>query len=213
MAEYETTVKEKSGIAEFLGDMLDIIETGLGSIFVLFLLLTYLFLPVSVDGGSMQPTLYNGDTLLMLRKLWMPSNGSIVVIDDQEGLSFSEEGTTEENSGLNRIIVKRLIAQGGQEVNIDFDNGTVAVDGVQLQEPYIADLTKRDDSCGRVQYPIIVPEGYVFVMGDNRNHSTDSRNPNVGVIPEDLILGQAVLRTDRDEKLRTSWTEKFALLF
>ena len=212
MAEIETTEKKHSAAAEFFGDMLDIIETGLGSIFVLLLLLTYLFLPVSVEGGSMQPTLYSGDTLLMLRKLWMPSNGSIVVIDDQEGLTFSEEGTTE-NSGLNRIIVKRLIAKGGQEINIDFVNHTVAVDGVQLVEPYIAELTERDDSYGNVKYPFTVPEGYVFVMGDNRNHSTDSRNPAVGVIPEDLILGKAVLRTDRDETLRTSWTEKFALLF
>lgn len=202
--------KKESGFAEFFGDMMDIIETGFASIFILILLLSYLFLPVGVEGGSMQPTLYNGDTLLMLRKMWMPSVGAIVVINDTEGLVINQDGQKEVN-GLNRVLVKRLIAVGGQEVNIDFENGTVAVDGQQLQESYIAELTHRND--GAFEYPVTVPEGYVFVMGDNRNHSTDSRSTSVGMIPEDLILGQAVIRTDRDENNRNSWSERFALLF
>jgi len=206
----EAEPKKKGELAEFFGDMLDIIETGLGSIFILLLLINYVFLPVAVEGGSMQNTLMPGDKLLMFKTYWRPAAGSIVIIDDKQGALLSD-GEPEAVSGMDKVLVKRLIAYGGQELNIDTENGTVAVDGVQLQEPYIAELTKRDD--GAFDYPITIPEGYVFVMGDNRMHSTDSRSPSVGLVPEEQILGRAIVRIDRDEKLRTSWTEKFALLF
>lgn len=202
--------EKKSAAAEFFGDMLDIVETGLISIFVFLLLLTYAFLPVTVEGGSMQNTLQPGDRLLMLKTPWLPSTGSIVVVDNHSG-ALLEDGKVEKIDGLGKILVKRLIAVGGQEINIDSDNGTVAVDGVQLQESYIADLTKRDD--GAFEYPFVVPEGYVFVMGDNRMHSTDSRSPSVGLIPVESVLGRAVVRIDREEDKRADWKEKYALLF
>lgn len=210
MAEAE---REKSKAGGFVGDLLDILETALVTVFVFLLIFSFVLCPVSVDGSSMVPTLYNEDKLLMLRHFVMPSNGSIVVIDDSRGAIFTDDTHTalQETPGLDIVIIKRLIAHAGQQVNIDFENGTVAVDGQQLAESYIADLTTRND--GAFTYPFTVPEGYVFVMGDNRLHSTDSRNPSVGLIPEEQILGKALFRFERDSELCTSWKDAYGLLF
>ncbi|MBQ3404843.1 MAG: signal peptidase I, partial [Oscillospiraceae bacterium] len=88
------------------------------------------------------------------------------------------------------LLVKRVVATGGQTVDIDFDAGIVYVDGQPLQEDYTAELTYvREDFQGEV----LVPEGYVFVMGDNRNHSSDSRSDRVGVVDARRIIGKAYL--------------------
>ena len=88
-------------------------------------------------------------------------------------------------------IIKRVIAVAGQTVDIDFSRGIVMVDGQVLEEPYISEPTymKRD-----VQFPVTVPEGCVFVMGDNRNRSLDSRDSSIGMIDQQSILGKAVFR-------------------
>ena len=142
-----------------------------------------------------------------------PKNGQIVVIDDQESGLFEDAAQQRvvKTTGAGMVLVKRLIAKGGQEIDIDFENGTVKVDGVTLDEPYIADPTTRDEFAFR--YPFTVPEGYVFVMGDNRLHSMDSRSPQVALIPESEILGTALFRYDRNEENREKWTERFDYLF
>lgn len=91
-------------------------------------------------------------------------------------------------------IIKRVIAVAGQTVNIDFEKGVVSVDGVELDEPYTRTLTNRQ---GDVEFPVYVPEGYIFVLGDNRNDSLDSRYTQIGdggLVDVRYVLGHAVLR-------------------
>ena len=196
-------------LRSFLGDALDIAEAAVLTVFLFLLVFAYILRPVTVDGSSMKPTLYDEDQLLVFNTPFGPKNGNIVVIDDQKSGLFAdpEQHVVFESNGLGIVIIKRLIAQGGQEVNIDFENGTVAVDGQQLVEPYIADLTTRND--GAFSYPLTVPEGYLFVMGDNRLGSTDSRNPAVALVPADQVVGVAVARYGRNAELITSWTDRF----
>ena len=209
----EQTQKRKHGAFGVLGDLMDIIEAGLMTVFLFLLLFAYLVRPVTVDGGSMNPTLLNKDQILILMTLYEPKNGQIVVLDDKISAQFRDAEQTQvtEKEGANLVLVKRLIAKGGQTIDIDASQGTVRVDGVLLDEPYIADPTTDDD--GAFQYPMTVPEGYIFVMGDNRLCSMDSRSPQVALIPEREILGTALFRYDRDEEQRTKWTERFDYLF
>ena len=96
-----------------------------------------------------------------------------------------------DSASIEDTLVKRIIATEGQVVDIDFNEGVVYVDGVALDEPYTNTPTnEREGFTG----PVTVPEGYVFVMGDNRNGSTDSRDSRIGLIDERQILGKVVLR-------------------
>lgn len=125
----------------------------------------------------MVPTLNDRDKVLMSGLFYTPKPGDIVVLTKK---SFSEIP-----------LVKRVIATEGMSVDINFDTGEVWVDGVLQDEPYINELTHKHFD---VNFPLIVPEGYVFVMGDNRNHSTDSRDSQVGFIDERIVLGKVYLR-------------------
>ena len=132
-----------------------------------------------VDGDSMLNTLVDGDYVLLLNRLVTgnPERGDIVVISTN-------------NYSNGKPIIKRVIATEGQVVDIDFETGTVSVDGVVLNEPYIKDLTKR--SFSGVTYPLTVEEGCIFVMGDNRMNSTDSRSPQIGQIDCREVIGKAI---------------------
>jgi len=174
-------------------DIIEILETMLMSVFVVLLLFTYLIRPVTVEGRSMVPTLQNQDKLVMRRILYQPHQGDIVVVNNYEGHILSPDGSVVSSGyALNEILIKRIIAVSGQSVEVRADEGLVYVDGVALDESYTNEPTLTND--GAFSYPITVPEGYVFVMGDNRNHSTDSRNPSVGLIAEEDILGNAFFR-------------------
>ena len=131
---------------------------------------------VGVDGQSMYPTLQDGDRLTLLSNfVYRPEVGDIVVL---KAPGF-EQGP----------LVKRVIAMDGQTVDIDFETGDVWVDGVLLDEPYINDPTTRYEG---VNFPLTVPEGYVFVLGDNRLHSSDSRDPSIGCIDKRYVLGKVL---------------------
>ena len=90
-----------------------------------------------------------------------------------------------------RNLIKRIIAVSGQTIDIDFETGEVTVDGEVLDEPYILERTHLDEG---TEFPLTVPEGEVFVMGDNRNASRDSRSLSVGTVKEEYIVGRVLFR-------------------
>lgn len=153
------------------------IDSVLYAIILILLLFTFILRVVGVDGMSMYPTLKHGDWLTVSAVNTNIKTGDIVVV-------------TQPNS-LNKPLIKRVIAKGGDEIYIDFAEHTVSVNGTVLDEPYIAEPTAR---AGDLTYPMTVPEGYLFVMGDNRNDSTDSRFKVVGFIDERYVLGVAQVR-------------------
>lgn len=134
--------------------------------------------PVEVIGSSMSPTLTNGDRLIVWKFLYEPKNGDPVILS--------------ENTGLDEALVKRVIAVAGQTVDID-SSGTVIVDGQPLEEGYIMEPI-APSTRGDHDYPVTVPEGCIFVMGDNRNRSTDSRFSEVSFVDKDEVIGKVVLR-------------------
>ena len=140
---------------------------------------------IRVDGGSMNNTLQDGEIMLTLSLGYTPVQGDIVVLNKTPVLL---SGWPEP-----RAIVKRVIAVGGQTVDIDYNAGLVYVDGQPLDEPYLPEEMYLPASPTMQQTHWEVPEGSVFVMGDNRNNSTDSRDVQLGPIDTDYILGKAVL--------------------
>ena len=142
------------------------------------LVLLLLFRIVIVSGPSMNATLVDGDYLLLLSNIFYtdPQPGDIVV-------------ASKDNFKEGEPIVKRVIATEGQEVDIDFEAGIVYVDGVALDEPYTLTPTNRMEG---VMFPLVVEEDHIFVMGDNRNISKDSRNPEIGLVDTREVLGKAV---------------------
>lgn len=151
---------------------------------VITLVFVFFFRLNGVEGSSMYPTLVNGDYLVLESNFLYrtPKQGDIVVLNTPP---FSER---------EELIVKRVIAVGGQTVDIDFDAGIVYVDGQPLEEDYIFEPTHLSfDSFGKaMDYPVTVPEGSLFVMGDNRNHSEDSRFADVGCVDNDAVLGKVL---------------------
>ena len=136
------------------------------------------FRMVVVSGPSMNNTLMDGDWILLLGNVFYtnPEHGDIIVASKE---SFKN----------GEPIIKRVIATEGQTVDIDFAEGIVYVDGVALDEPYT--LTDTNIMEG-VQFPVTVDDGCVFVMGDNRNKSKDSRSNEIGLIDHREILGKAI---------------------
>ena len=177
---------------EFLGDLMDLLTAVLTVVFIVMLLYAYVFCMADVKGESMEPTLNDRDRLVVLRCGREYERGDILIINSVNAYLFDGHNQLVRRDGLGEQIVKRLIAKGGQTVNIDFSAGKISVDGYYLNEPYIKDKTHHNS--GAFQYPLTVPEGYLFVMGDNRNVSKDSRSPDVGLIREEAVVGRAVFR-------------------
>ena len=159
------------------------------AVLLIFLLI---FRIIIVSGDSMRMTLVDGDYLLLLNNLFyhQPDQGDVVVISKE---SFDNGAP----------IVKRVIATEGQTVDIDFDAGIVYVDGEALQEPYINNPTHNNLGTG---FPLTIAEGCIFVLGDNRAVSRDSRDPIIGQIDKREVLGKALFLflpgTDKDRTNR-----------
>ncbi len=144
---------------------------------VLILVFTFVARIIVVSGPSMENTLQNGDAMLVWSLGYTPEQGDVVVLTKR---SYQEDS-----------IVKRVIATGGQTVDIDYATGTVYVDGVALEEDYIKEQMQVP-SYGDMVNHVTVPEGCLFVMGDNRNQSADSRYPEIGIVDERCVIGRVV---------------------
>jgi signal peptidase I len=168
----EKTTRPGRELYEWLGALLIPVLTAV-------LLFTFVVRVVNVDGPSMRETLQDDDKLLVLNAALCGTydRGDIVIFQAPE----FEDG---------QLIVKRVVATEGQTVDIDFASGTVTVDGQPLNEPYTREPTWLDEG---LEFPVTVPEGCVFVMGDNRNNSRDSRDAELGPIDTRHIVGRAAV--------------------
>ena len=165
---------KKRKLKERRGETFDWVQSLVAALLICVLMFTFVIRVINVSGTSMRDTLHNNDKILISNLFYRPRQGDVVVLRKE---SFSDEP-----------IVKRIIALEGQTVNIDFDAGVVYVDGEALNEPYtLTPTTRRID----FEDEVTVPEGCMFVMGDNRNGSTDSRDDRTGFVDTRLILGRA----------------------
>lgn len=159
----------QQNVALYLHDMICMLVAVM-AVLMLFLRI------IVVDGPSMERTLLNGDYMLLVSNMFYkePKHGDVVVVSKQA----YDNG---------KPIVKRVIATEGQTVDIDFNEGVVYVDGVAQDEPYAKTLTTLKEGTA---FPLVVEEGKVFVMGDNRNNSKDSRSTQIGQVDKREVLGK-----------------------
>lgn len=185
----------ENGVLNTLKSLFDYVEILGVAILAVLLIFTFGFRLCKVDGNSMNHTLANGELLITTNVFYEPRQGDIIVFHLSNGY-------------YEQPLVKRVIATEGQRVEIDFIKGTVKVDGTTLEEKYIyvdggeydiraefnPEYLLKDDEGRIIGFDATVPEGHVFAMGDNRNHSTDSRAVSVGFVDKDCILGKALVR-------------------
>ncbi len=184
---------EKKSIKKDVIEWLEVISTAVIAVVLIF---SFLFRVATISGDSMLNTLIGGnqlngnkgDKVIITNIAYTPDNGDIVVI------SRNAENSAEGQVTGQGPIIKRVIATGGQTVDIDFESGTVYVDGKALKEDYISSPT---NSKADVEFPLYVPDGYIFVLGDNRMDSLDSRFSQIGdggLVDTRYVLGHAIFR-------------------
>ena len=142
------------------------------------LLFTFVARIIVVSGPSMENTLFGGDLILVWSVGYTPKQGDVVVLTQE---SYQEDS-----------IVKRVIATAGQRVDVDYDANTVYVDGVALEEDYIKEQMFVPHYGEGINH-VTVPEGCIFVMGDNRNNSADSRYPDIGIVDTRCVIGHGLM--------------------
>ena len=188
----KTTVTEKHSFAAEIFEWLEMIIL---SACIVLLLFTFVVRPANVDGQSMENTLHHGEMLLISNLFYEPQHGDIVVFQKI-------------NSTHPEPIVKRVIATEGETVDIDFDTWTVTVTDTNgnkrlLDESAYRKLATDQPIRSDHTYPLTIEEGKLFVMGDNRNHSLDSRSATIGQVDENEIIGKVILRAFPLSKLGT----------
>ena len=143
----------------------------------------------------MESTLIQGDTLIVETIPFSDYlQGDIIIADiDKAGL-LSDSGDIYHKDTVAKTIIKRVIAVEGQSIDIDFNSGKVYIDGEVLTEEYTSGLTHSDEGAFTGKYPITVPKGYLFVMGDNRRNSLDSRSSDIGLVSVEDVIGKVVFR-------------------
>ena len=168
----------------------DLLQSICAAVVFGILIFIFVFHMTTVRGSSMNDTLVSGDRLFTTDLFYTPEQGDIVIF---------------RTSYYDEPLIKRVIATGGQTVDIDFQSGDVFVDGIRLEEDYIREPTRISNGFAG---PITVPEGMLFVMGDNRNKSNDSRLPAIGFIDERAVQGKAffILLPGKDSSGKRDWS-------
>lgn len=156
--------------------VLDFAKPLLGAVLAFIIMTVTGFHMVTVEGASMDTTLESGEKIIVTNFMYTPQNGDIIVI--------SKEASEHKN------IIKRVIAVAGQSIRLDYDNDVIYVDGKPLDEPYLKCSTFEGNR-GNYDIPSVVPEGKLFVMGDNRGVSLDSRSSSIGLVDVSEVVGKA----------------------
>ena len=162
-------------------ELFEWVELFAYSVSIVIILFTFICRIAVVSGPSMEKTLFDKEVLLVSDLFYEPQAGDVIVFQSNTILD-------------NEAIVKRVIATEGQTVDIDFQNWIVYVDGEAIEEPYINFEAGRYMNPSDYSFPMTVEEGKIFVMGDNRNHSTDSRDNRIGQVATRFVLGRVLLR-------------------
>lgn len=155
--------------------LFDLFKSVIYMFAVIIIIFTFFIREVNVKGDSMNDTLQQNDKVVLTNFMYEPQPGDIVAINTP---NLKDDH-----------IIKRVIATEGQTLSIDYAEGTVTVDGVVLDEDYISSFTKKPENAFEIPY--VIPEGKVFVMGDNRYISLDSRVADLGLVSVDEVIGKA----------------------
>ena len=171
--EEQADFKKQPKNSKTVSNIYDIVSVVVSAVAVIAIVFTFVTRVLVVSGASMNPTLNNGDTVAISSLKRSFDYGDIVIVAQP--------------NAMHKTLIKRVIAVGGQTVDIDTEKGVVYVDGKALDEPYVnAPVHDRENFEGK----ITVPKGSVFVMGDNRNASTDSRDARLGCVDTRYIMGR-----------------------